>query len=93
MDEAKDHECRDEAESNAGDLSAHMSAYLARRIEQTPNLEVLLKTTVRAMRGDNHLREIEIVKDPLNPKSHYIMTSFKWGCEYGVGREIVYYRP
>lgn len=38
-------------------------------------------------------REIEIVKDPLNPKSHYIMTSFKWGCEYGVGREIVYYRP
>lgn len=37
-------------------------------------------------------REIEIVKDPLNPKSHYIMTSFKWGCQFGVGREVVYYR-
>jgi thioredoxin reductase (NADPH) len=43
------------------DLYADMSAYLARRIEQTPNITVLLNTTVRAMRGDDHLREIEIV--------------------------------
>jgi len=43
------------------DLYADMSAYLARRIEQTPNVTVLLNTTVRAMRGDDHLREIEIV--------------------------------
>jgi thioredoxin reductase (NADPH) len=45
------------------DLYANMSAYLARRIEQTPNIEVLLNTTVRAMRGDDHLREIEIVNN------------------------------
>ena len=47
----------------ADDLYANMSAYLARRIEQTPNIEVLLNTTVRAMRGDDHLREIEIVNN------------------------------
>ena len=47
----------------ADDLYANMSAYLARRIEQTPNIEVLLNTTVRAMRGNNHLREIEIVNN------------------------------
>ena len=47
----------------ADDLYANMSAYLARRIEQTPNIEVLLNTTVRAMRGDNHLREIEIANN------------------------------
>ena len=40
-----------------------MSAYLARRIEQTPNIEVLLNTDVRAMRGDDHLREVEIVNN------------------------------
>ena len=45
------------------DLYAGMSAYLARRIEQTPNIKVLLDTTVRAMRGDDHLREIEIVNN------------------------------
>lgn len=35
-------------------------------------------------------KEIEIVKDPTNPKQHYIITSFKWGVNYGVGAEIVY---
>jgi len=45
------------------DLYAGMSAYLARRIEQTSNIKVLLNTTVRAMRGDDHLREIEIVNN------------------------------
>lgn len=34
---------------------------------------------------------IEIVTDPLNPKQSYIITSFKWGVNYGVGAEIVYY--
>jgi thioredoxin reductase (NADPH) len=42
------------------DLYASMSAYLARRVEQTPNIEVLLNTEVRAMRGDGHLGEIDI---------------------------------
>ncbi|HET6389825.1 FAD-dependent oxidoreductase [Hyphomicrobium sp.] len=44
-------------------LYAGMSAYLARRIEQTPNIAVLLNTTVRAMRGGDHLSEIEIVNN------------------------------
>lgn len=36
-------------------------------------------------------RDIQIVKDPVNPKQYYIITSFKWGVNYGVGAEIVYY--
>jgi thioredoxin reductase (NADPH) len=38
-----------------------MSSYLARRIEQTANIEVLLNTTVRRMHGDGHLSSVEIV--------------------------------
>jgi thioredoxin reductase (NADPH) len=45
------------------DLYASMSAYLARRIEQTPNIAVLLNTTVRAMWGGDHLSEIEMVNN------------------------------
>jgi thioredoxin reductase (NADPH) len=45
------------------DLYASMSAYLARRIEQTPNIAVLLNTTVRAMWGGDHLSEVEIVNN------------------------------
>ena len=44
-----------------GDLYKDMSAYLARRIEQTPNIEVLLNTEVRQMRGANHLDSVDIV--------------------------------
>lgn len=36
-------------------------------------------------------KELTIVKDPLNPKQHYIMTAFKWGVNYGVGAEVVLY--
>jgi hypothetical protein len=36
-------------------------------------------------------KEISIVTDPLNPKQSFIITSFKWGVNYGVGAEIVYY--
>jgi thioredoxin reductase (NADPH) len=45
------------------DLHKDMSAYLARRVEQTPNLEVMLNTEVRRMRGDTHLREVELVNN------------------------------
>jgi thioredoxin reductase (NADPH) len=38
-----------------------MSSYLARRIEQTPNIEIHLNTTVARMSGDDHLAEVEIV--------------------------------
>jgi thioredoxin reductase (NADPH) len=43
------------------DLYKNMSSYLAQRIEQTANIEVLLNTTVRRMSGDNYLSSVEIV--------------------------------
>jgi len=36
-------------------------------------------------------KEISLITDPLNPKQSYVITSFKWGVEYGVGAEIVLY--
>jgi len=42
-------------------LDKHMSSYLARRIEHTPNIDVLYHTTVRQMSGDGQLRAVEIV--------------------------------
>ena len=45
------------------DLYKNMSHYLARRIEQTPNIEVLYNTTVRRMSGDSYLSSIEIVNN------------------------------
>jgi thioredoxin reductase (NADPH) len=41
-------------------LYKHMSSYLARRIEQTPGVEVLLNTEIRRMIGDGHLGEVEL---------------------------------
>jgi thioredoxin reductase (NADPH) len=40
-----------------------MSAYLAKRIEETENIEVLLNTNVTRMRGDKFLSEVEIKND------------------------------
>jgi thioredoxin reductase (NADPH) len=42
-------------------LYKDMSRYLADRIEQTPNVEVLLNSEVARMSGDGHLGEVEIV--------------------------------
>jgi hypothetical protein len=36
-------------------------------------------------------KSLELVTDPLNKKQSYIITTFKWGCNYGVGSEIVLY--
>ncbi len=44
-------------------LYKNMSSYLAGRIEQTPNIEVLLNTEVRRMTGDGHLSEVELVNN------------------------------
>jgi thioredoxin reductase (NADPH) len=44
----------------SGSLYTSMSSYLARRIEQTSNIEVLFKTRVRRMLGDGLLRAVEI---------------------------------
>jgi thioredoxin reductase (NADPH) len=43
------------------DLNKNMSSYLVRRIEQTPNIELLRTTTVQRMDGDGHLASVEIV--------------------------------
>ncbi|HZF07474.1 MAG TPA: FAD-dependent oxidoreductase [Thermoanaerobaculia bacterium] len=43
------------------DLYKKMSSYLAHRVEQTENVEVLYDTTVERMEGDGHLGAIEIL--------------------------------
>jgi thioredoxin reductase (NADPH) len=44
-----------------GDLDRNMSSYLARRIEQAPDIEVLLHTEVAALHGDGRLSEVDLV--------------------------------
>jgi thioredoxin reductase (NADPH) len=43
------------------DLYKNMSSYLARRIEQTGNIEVIRNTTIRQMNGDGHLGSVDTV--------------------------------
>ena len=43
------------------DLCKSMSSYLAHRIMNTPNIEILRCTTVERMLGDSHLSAVEIV--------------------------------
>ncbi|HWQ52514.1 MAG TPA: FAD-dependent oxidoreductase [Bryobacteraceae bacterium] len=43
------------------DLYKNMSSYLARRIEQTANIEVVCNTTIRRMNGDTHLSSVDLV--------------------------------
>ncbi len=43
------------------DLYKNMSSYLAQRIEQTANIEVLFNTTIRRMNGETHLSSVHIV--------------------------------
>ncbi|HKE00805.1 MAG TPA: FAD-dependent oxidoreductase, partial [Planctomycetota bacterium] len=43
------------------DLEANMSSYLARRIQDTENVEVSLRTEVRRMIGDKQLTAVELV--------------------------------
>ena len=50
------------------DLYKHMSSYLAKRIEQTPNIELLRNSTVQRMNGDGHLNSIEIVSSKTGEK-------------------------
>jgi thioredoxin reductase (NADPH) len=45
------------------DLHKSMSSYLVHRLEQTPNIEVLYNTEVRAMSGDGQLRTVEVVNN------------------------------
>jgi thioredoxin reductase (NADPH) len=42
-------------------LFKHMSSYLAQRIEQTGNIELLCNTTIRHMTGDGSLSAVEVV--------------------------------
>jgi thioredoxin reductase (NADPH) len=43
------------------DLHKNMSSYLVRRIEQTPNIELLCNTTIRRMNGNSHLGSVDLV--------------------------------
>jgi thioredoxin reductase (NADPH) len=43
------------------DLYKNMSSYLARRIEQIPNIELVCSTTIRRMNGDTHVGSVDIV--------------------------------
>lgn len=45
------------------DLGKSMSSYLAHRIMNTPNIEILRCTTVGRMLGDGHLSAVEIVNE------------------------------
>ena len=45
------------------DLFKDMSDYLARRIEQTPNVEILRNTEVRTMHGDESLASVEVANN------------------------------
>jgi thioredoxin reductase (NADPH) len=45
------------------DLNKNMSSYLVHRIEQTPNIELLSRTRIRQMRGEDHLGAVEIVDE------------------------------
>ncbi|MBZ5724389.1 MAG: FAD-dependent oxidoreductase [Acidobacteriia bacterium] len=42
------------------DLYKNMSSYLVRRIEQTPNIELVCSTTIRRMNGNSHLGSADI---------------------------------
>jgi thioredoxin reductase (NADPH) len=46
-----------------GALEENMSSYLARRIQQIDNVEVLLRTTVRRLSGDRCLRAVEVADE------------------------------
>ena len=50
------------------DLYKSMSSYLARRIEQTPNIEVLYDTTVLRISGDTHARSVEFINNRTGEK-------------------------
>ena len=43
------------------DLNQNMSSYLARRIEETSNIELLRNTIVRCMKGNGYLTAIDVV--------------------------------
>jgi thioredoxin reductase (NADPH) len=43
------------------DLYKNMSSYLARRIEETANIELVCNTTIRQMNGNGHLSSLNIV--------------------------------
>ena len=49
-------------------LYKDMSEYLARRVEETPNIEVLLNTEVKRMEGDDSLGKVELVNNKTGGK-------------------------
>ena len=43
------------------DLYKSMSSYLVHRIEQTSNIKVIRNAEVKCLKGDDHLRELELL--------------------------------
>jgi len=56
------------------DLCKSMSSYLAHRILNTPNIELLRCTEIIRMNGDNHLRSVEI-RDKVTGQTRTIETA------------------
>jgi thioredoxin reductase (NADPH) len=56
------------------DLCKSMSSYLAHRIMNTPNIEILRCTTVERMLGDGHLSAVEIL-DKLTGEKRTLQTA------------------
>jgi thioredoxin reductase (NADPH) len=54
----------------ASDLHKDMSAYLARRIENTPSLEILLGTRVNRISGNSHVGSVELENVRTGEKWH-----------------------
>jgi len=50
-------------------LYKDMSSYLAKRIEQTGNIEVLYNTTIQRMRGDGHLSAVDLLDNKTGQES------------------------
>ncbi|MFL5341458.1 MAG: FAD-dependent oxidoreductase [Gemmataceae bacterium] len=50
------------------DLYKNMSSYLAHRIEQTANIELLLNTEVACLHGDGHLTDVELINKQTREK-------------------------
>lgn len=54
----------------AASIRVSMSSYLADRIETTENIEVFTRTSVRALRGADHLESIAVVSDESGEERH-----------------------
>jgi thioredoxin reductase (NADPH) len=82
-------------------LAATVSQYLVDRIRATPNVEVLVRTEVTALHGDDALREIELTNaetgEKRRAKTKWLFVCIggvphtEWAAEVGVERDTLGY--